>query len=33
MDRDGRNKTKTLYKRGSNYILSKPIVGNWLEDL
>ena len=33
MDRDGRNKTQKLYRCCSNYVLSKHIVGNGLEDL
>ena len=33
MNRDGWNKTQRLYRRISNYTLSKVIVDNWLEDL
>ena len=33
MDKDGGNKTQRLYRCGSIYALSKPIVNNGLEDL
>ena len=33
MDRNGENKTQTLYRCCSNYALSKLIVNNGLEDL
>ena len=33
MGRGGGNKTKTLYRSGSNYTLSKLIVDNGLEDI
>ena len=33
MDRDGGNKTQKLYRCRSNYVLSKLIVDNGLEDL
>ena len=33
IDRYGGNKTQRLYRCGSNYALSKLIVGNGLEDL
>ena len=33
IDRDGKNKTQSLYRCCSNYALSKIIVDNGLEDL
>ena len=33
IDRDGENKTQRLYRCCSNYILSKIVVDNGLEDL
>ena len=33
MDRDGGNKTQILYRCGSYYTLTKPILDNGLEDL